>query len=778
MSKILFGLFVLVFGSLLITSVSAQTYPNFNAKFTSYNQNSAPQVLGASTSANVVWQDIAADAHVSGNVGIGTNNPVQPLHIVAGSANGLRLDSSAASGARIFINNSNATSKNADLRFTTGAANPPATNWGIGTDYNGNGGTELNIYNASATRAVSFLQNGNVGIGSTSPTSLLDVQGTIELGANNSIIGAADLSNQYFDFATGDSASGNTYGHGLIIRRSKTGTNNSNWLNIGMLNDTTAGIGVLQPIGTSNSILSIKSDGNVGIGTSAPAQKLQIATGGAYGFGMVCGANGTECLNFNSNGYIYTSDLAGTIYGGGSSVAAQNLWANGDIYLGTRANWLSSYLNQAVLTTSSPTFNGLTFGVANPYITAASYTYFPGGIYVSGGTLYVQNSTQARGGIANDGGDLLLSDNVDVTGNGAGTDYTTAPIEVRTTATPRVSFHWPGVVASQIGMDSGGTIRTYDNPGTGYENFAAKNINANGNIYAGTNTVNADNLCTANGPYCFRYVGVGPTAHVRIDAPYLELPRLQIGGSGVLSSVVGDNTIRMNAHLLPANSDGTYADQNWQLGADVARFAQIHAVLFKGTLQAGPDVAERYLVQGSVEPGDVVDLSTFAISVSKTQTSNSANLFGVVSSNPGVTLGDETGYDTSGAPIALIGRVPVKVSLENGPVHVGDYLTSSSNPGVAMKAVKAGKVIGKALEDYTSPILESYGVYKHLIKHNTTPPAYVAIPSGNGIGKIMVFMDVKDYTPAGQTEALEQKVDNQQKQIDELKQEIEDLKNR
>jgi hypothetical protein len=49
------------------------------------------------------------------------------------------------------------------------------------------------------------------------------------------------------------------------------------------------------------------------------------------------------------------------------------------------------------------------------------------------------------------------------------------------------------------------------------------------------------------------------------------------------------------------------------------------------------------------------------------------------------------------AMVALTGRVPVKVSDENGPIYAGDYLTTSSIPGVAMKATKAGQVIGQAM---------------------------------------------------------------------------------
>jgi len=50
--------------------------------------------------------------------------------------------------------------------------------------------------------------------------------------------------------------------------------------------------------------------------------------------------------------------------------------------------------------------------------------------------------------------------------------------------------------------------------------------------------------------------------------------------------------------------------------------------------------------------------------------------------------------------VALNGRVPVKVSTENGEIKAGDFLTSSSIPGVAMKATKPGQVVGKALEDF------------------------------------------------------------------------------
>ena len=66
-------------------------------------------------------------------------------------------------------------------------------------------------------------------------------------------------------------------------------------------------------------------------------------------------------------------------------------------------------------------------------------------------------------------------------------------------------------------------------------------------------------------------------------------------------------------------------------------------------------------------------------------------VLGVISTKPGLTLGGEDLVGKSGIPVflALAGRVPVMVSDENGPIRPGDLLTTSSTPGVAMKATKA-----------------------------------------------------------------------------------------
>ena len=53
-------------------------------------------------------------------------------------------------------------------------------------------------------------------------------------------------------------------------------------------------------------------------------------------------------------------------------------------------------------------------------------------------------------------------------------------------------------------------------------------------------------------------------------------------------------------------------------------------------------------------------------------------------------------------PIALLGRVPTKVTAENGPIKIGDNIISSSRPGYGMKCDNyskcQGAIVGKALQ--------------------------------------------------------------------------------
>jgi len=130
----------------------------------------------------------------------------------------------------------------------------------------------------------------------------------------------------------------------------------------------------------------------------------------------------------------------------------------------------------------------------------------------------------------------------------------------------------------------------------------------------------------------------------------------------------------------------------------------------KNTSIANFDLAEDYkAVDQSIAAGDVVAFTDGSkISIDKTDEVYQKNVIGVVSTQPGLRLSDwsvdEEEYSKM-RPIALAGRVPVKVSTENGAIERGDYLVPASKEGYAMKACgdeycEAGMVIGIAMEDF------------------------------------------------------------------------------
>lgn len=114
-------------------------------------------------------------------------------------------------------------------------------------------------------------------------------------------------------------------------------------------------------------------------------------------------------------------------------------------------------------------------------------------------------------------------------------------------------------------------------------------------------------------------------------------------------------------------------------------------------LSGGADLAEYYYSDTPLEKGDLVAINkSIPNGVEHSYVSYQRDLIGIITTEPGLTLG-QTAENAYG--VALVGRVPVKVTTKNGTIKAGDVLTSSDTPGVAMKAVQAGPAIGKALED-------------------------------------------------------------------------------
>ncbi|MDR3415462.1 MAG: hypothetical protein P4L83_04670 [Nevskia sp.] len=143
-------------------------------------------------------------------------------------------------------------------------------------------------------------------------------------------------------------------------------------------------------------------------------------------------------------------------------------------------------------------------------------------------------------------------------------------------------------------------------------------------------------------------------------------------------------------------------------GLNVARIDRTGRGFFDGGTQVGgADLAEFVPTVGpQPQLADVVEIDPdhpdrFRLS----SEANTTRVAGVISTAPGVTLNARAGAigDVTGPALALVGRVPVKVTAENGAIRIGDLLVASSTPGHAMRAPAtpaAGTVIGKAMQNF------------------------------------------------------------------------------
>jgi hypothetical protein len=116
------------------------------------------------------------------------------------------------------------------------------------------------------------------------------------------------------------------------------------------------------------------------------------------------------------------------------------------------------------------------------------------------------------------------------------------------------------------------------------------------------------------------------------------------------------------------------------------------------------DLAERFASDAEYDAGTVVELGGSA-EITSVKAELSEKVFGVISTKAAYLMNADSGDDITHPPVALSGRVPVKVV---GIIRKGDRLVSAGN-GVARAGTKdeitPWNVIGRALQDkYTDGI--------------------------------------------------------------------------
>jgi hypothetical protein len=154
-----------------------------------------------------------------------------------------------------------------------------------------------------------------------------------------------------------------------------------------------------------------------------------------------------------------------------------------------------------------------------------------------------------------------------------------------------------------------------------------------------------------------------------------------------------------------------------ELGSTSFRWANVWATTFRGTAITASyaDLAERFEADSAYVPGTVVELGG-AKEITAASQDLSEQVFGVISTRAGFLMNGEAGNDVTHPPVAVQGRVPVRVI---GHVRKGDRLVSAG-AGLARAATRseitAFNVIGRSLQDKLS---EDEGTVEAIVKLNS-----------------------------------------------------------
>jgi hypothetical protein len=239
-----------------------------NANIASVVQNGSRQYrygIRGDTANSFVIQDDTAPAirlviNTAGNIGIGTTSPASRLHLANSStaANivfeaGSTADGGAANSGWAAIN------FNGFFNGTEQRINTSKNRWRLVCEQRT---TEdkmfLETFNGGATtNLMTFTTAGNIGIGTQSPNSCLTIL------KNGGTSGTPLL----------EMVSNDTWGHGVSFRNTSTNGKEYQIYNYG-----TNGVspGNLVFLGPTDSIMTLSSNNNVGIGTLTPGYRLDV----------------------------------------------------------------------------------------------------------------------------------------------------------------------------------------------------------------------------------------------------------------------------------------------------------------------------------------------------------------------------------------------------------------------------------------------------------------------------------------------------------------------
>jgi hypothetical protein len=194
---------------------------------------------------------------------------------------------------------------------------------------------------------------------------------------------------------------------------------------------------------------------------------------------------------------------------------------------------------------------------------------------------------------------------------------------------------------------------------------------SSGDVNVTNGTSNKDlNLFINKGGVSTKAIGItGTNGRVVLGNDLNVTGAANVTGTTTLGVTSVTGAITLAAQMLPS------ANISVELGSTSFRWANVWATTFRGTAitAAYADLAERFEADSAYQPGTVVELGG-AKEITAADQDLSDRVFGVISTRAGFLMNGEAGSDITHPPVAMQGRVPVRVI---GKVKKGDRLVSA-----------------------------------------------------------------------------------------------------